>query len=423
MTIAESNDTPSHSGDLQPRPVARTAMLVVLILLGASSACSTGDDHAGEEHQAHEAESAPRVDDHDEPAVDREIRLTPVQRELLAIEVKPAPLGHADAMVSAPAVVQFDPDRVARIGPRLEAKVVRVPVDLGDTVEAGDVMAVLDSVALGRARARFLTANAILDTAHADYERERRLAEQKISSEAEVLDARARFREAEAEQQSAREALRLFGLSAAAIDGTEHGVGLSRLTLTATMSGVVQRRDLSPGQTLGPADTPIDVVDDRKMWLMIDAFEGNLRRIAVGQPVEFESRALDGRRFSGRVDWISRELDQRSRTITLRAVLDNPDGVLRAGLFGTARIQTGAGEGPARVPIDAVQRLGEDDVVFVPAAEQDTFLAHPITLGHEGNGWVEVVSGLSAGDPVVFDGAFDLMAALTAAGRSAEHSH
>ncbi|MBK79867.1 MAG: efflux transporter periplasmic adaptor subunit [Gammaproteobacteria bacterium] len=400
----------------------RPILWVVLSML-ALSACSdedvppavAPDDHAAEESAGHGDDAA--------ESGERELHLSAEQRGLLKVGVDAAPRGHADAMVSAPAVVRFDPNRMARIGPRLEAKVVKVPIDLGERVRTGDLLAVLDSVELGRARARFLTANAMLETAQADFERERRLAEQQISSQEELLEAKARLSEAEAEQRAAMEALRLFGLSADEIASTGRGEELSRLTLTATMDGVVQRRDLSPGQTLGPADTPIHIVDNSRMWLMIDAFEGSLDRIALGQPVEFTSRALDGTRFPGRIDWVSHQLDEQSRTVTLRAVLDNPEGKLRAGLFGTARIQTGAGEGPPRVPVDAVQRLGEEDVVFVPAEEDHAFRAVPVTLGHEGNGWVEITAGIAAGDPVVFEGAFDLMSALTASARSAEHGH
>ena len=381
----------------------------------------------GEEPPPHEATEEPGS--HEEPTSSAreartEVHLSPEQRGLLNVRIGETAVGHAEAIVSAPATIEFDPDLTARVGPRLEAKVVRVPVDLGDAVARGDLLAVLESVELGRARARYLTANAMLETAQAEYAREERLAEQQISSQAELLEARARLREAEAEQQAALEALRLYGLTAEEISSTERGESLSRLTLTAPIAGVVQHRDLAPGQTLGPNDTPIHIVDDARMWLMIDASESHLDRLKVGQVVEFTSRALDGRSFNGTLGWISRQLDERSRTVTLRAVLDNDEGVLKAGLFGTARVQTGSeGEGPPRVPIDAVQRIDEQDVVFVPGEERHAFRAQPVMLGHEGDGWVEVVSGLEPGDRLVTEGAFDLMSTLTASSRSAEHSH
>lgn len=381
----------------------------------------------GEEPPPHEATEEPG--NHEEHTssgreVRTEVHLSPEQRGLLNVQIGETAVGHAEAIVSSPATIEFDPDLTARVGPRLEAKVVRVPVDLGDAVARGDLLAVLESVELGRARARYLTANAMLETAQAEYAREERLAEQQISSQAELLEARARLREAEAGQQAALEALRLYGLTAEEISSTERGESLSRLTLTSPITGVVQHRELAPGQTLGPNDTPIHIVDDARMWLMIDASESHLDRLKVGQVVEFTSRALDGRSFTGTLDWISRQLEERSRTVTLRAVLDNDEGVLKAGLFGTARVQTGSeGEGPPRVPIDAVQRIDEQDVVFVPGEERHAFRAQPVMLGHEGDGWVEVVSGLEPGDQLVTEGAFDLMSTLTASSRSAEHSH
>lgn len=395
------------------------ALALVLAGCGANEGASQEEGTQGtEEHAAHESKG-----EHEEGG--REIHLSDSQLQRLDVEVGKAGAGQATAVIEAPATVRFDADRVARIGPRLSAKVVEVIADLGEAVEAGDPVAVMDSVALGKAKARHLTTKARLETARAEYEREKGLAEKQIASEAELLEAKAKLAEARAEHDAADEELRLYGLSPEQIDAVraDQDEPLSRYVLTTPIAGVIQQRDLVPGETVGADETPIHVVDTNRMWVMIEAYEQDLLGLKSGLPMSLSVRPLPERNFEGRIDWISRELDEQSRTVRVRASVANPEGLLRAGMFGTARIATDSQRQYAMVPVDAVQSLGDDDVVFVPGDEQGAFRAVAVDLGAEGGGRIEVRRGLQPGDAVVVAGAFDLKSALTASERSAAHSH
>lgn len=378
-------------------------------------------DKSGSEHKE-DNESAGGLEGEASP--DR-IHLTPAQRDRLDIQVGKAESGSATAVVSAPATVAFDSDRVARIGPRLMAKVVEVTADLGTRVEVGDTVAILDSAALGRAKADYLTAAARYRTRLAAYRRNQKLADDKIISEAKLLESRARYSQARAERKAARAELKLYGMSEAAIGdiGDSGGPPLSRYPLTTPMAGVIQQRNLVPGQSVSANQTPIHVVDSSRMWVNIEASEQALPRLQTGLTVKLQVRPLPGQTFSGEIDWISAELDAQSRTVGVRATVANPDGVLKAGMFGTARIQTQTEREFALVPIDAVQTVGERDIVFVPGNEAGAFRAVPVKLGAEGGGQVEIRQGLTPGDAVVAKGSFDLASVLTAGGRSAAHGH
>ncbi|MDT0617454.1 efflux RND transporter periplasmic adaptor subunit [Salinisphaera sp. P385] len=395
-----------------------------------------GEDHSGFKHKGeHEGEHAGQSSgdshdeeggEHDEHAADkRRIHLTEAQRKQLSLKIGTAEAGSATAVVQAPATVRFDGDRVAKVGPRLEAKVVEVTRDLGETVEAGETVAVLDSVELGRAKARYLTTQARFSAALAEYQRDQKLARQEITSEAELLESRAAYLQAKAERDATRAELRLYGLDDDDIESVAVGgeQPLSRYQLTAPVAGTIQRRDLVPGQTVSAQQTPIHIVNNERMWVMIEAFERDLPRLSVDQQVQLQVRALPDQTFTGKTDWVSRELDEQSRTVRVRAVFPNADGALRAGMFGTARVQTDAEQRFALVPVDAVQTVEDDEVVFVPGDEDGAFRAVTVTTGDEGGGQVEIRSGLAPGNKVVTVGAFDLKSALTASGRSAAHSH
>ena len=414
----------------------------------ASNAVAAGNDHAehddhdGEAH-ADDAHAADEVghdaeEGHEAHAADH-VELSAEQRAQLDIEIGEARAGTAGASIQAPATLHFDADRVARIGPRLQAKVVEVSADLGDKVSRGDTLAVLDSVALGKEKAAYLTASARYRTHQAAYARDRKLAADQIVSESALAETRAAYQQAQAERRAERAELRLYGLDNAAIDAIERSGDepLSRLELVAPRGGVIAKRDVVAGQTMDANETPIHVVDNSRMWLMIDAAEQALPRLVAGQSVTFTVRPLPNERFTGEIDWISPRLDAEARTVRVRAVVDNPRGLLRAGMFANATIQTdtptqspgqgqGQDENPRQgtlVPVDSVQQIGERAGVFVPAEEPNAFRFQAVKTGAESAGQVEIRSGIAAGDAVVVRGAFDLKAALTARGRSAAHSH
>lgn len=420
--------------------------MAVLVLAGATGIAGCGDKTApgpddtpaghgenahaeNESSSGHERHSAGETG-HAHGASANRVTLNPRQLKQLDIEIGEARAGRADAIVEAPATVRFDADRVAHVGPRLQAKVVSVEADLGETVRAGDVLAVLDSVALGQAKAAYLTAAARYRTRQAAYARDRKLAEDQIVSDSDLAESRAAYQQARAERRAAQAELTLYGLDTDAIQAID-GAGdtpLSRLTLTAPRAGTIARRDLVAGQTVDTNETPIHIVDTTRMWLMIDAAEQALPRLSVGQGVRFSVRPLPDRVFDGKIDWIAPQLDDAARTVRIRAVVDNPDGALKAGMFARAHIDT-AGQGGtlsasiALVPVDAVQKIEQRDGVFVPGEHDGAFVFTPVETGAENDGAVEIRRGIAPGDTVVTRGAFDLKAALTAGGRSAAHSH
>ncbi len=412
-----------NEGSSDGSSVVRFSLLILLaafsvIILG----CGT-DDGGGESPAATSEKS--RASENEGHAEGGEVHFTEQQLEALGITVKALESGSVSSALNRPATVVFDMDRVVKVGPRISSKVVRVLKDLGQPVRAGEALAIMSSVELGKAKAEYMTARARLETAEAAFQREQSLYDQEISSEAEMLEARARFREARAEAEADREALRLYGLSTEQINQIQAGDDqpLSYFVLTSPAPGWIQERDISPGQTVGPDETPIQVADPSQLWVLIDAFERDVPLLAVDQQVELSFRSLPGQIFEARTDWVSFALDSRTRTISVRAVVDNPEGLLRAGMFGTAHLHTVSDVEYALIPVDAVQVIDGNDVVFVPGDEPGSFAPASVYLGDESDGYVEIISGLQPGAIAVVAGAFDVMSALTASSRSADHGH
>lgn len=308
----------------------------------------------------------------------------------------------------------YDANRVSQIGPRTEGRIVTLQGDLGERVRTGQTLAILESVEVGRTRAEEHEAEALRRIARENYERERELEAQGISSRKELLQAEAELRRAEAALQSAQERLRVLGAG--------HGTG-GQFAVTAPFAGVIVAREASRGEITSPADRLFTVADLSRVWIELNIFERDLARVAVNQSVEVVTAAYPGRTFPGRIVYLGDILDPQSRTVRARVEIPNADGVLKPGMFATATIQVGGGSRQMVVPQGAVQEVNGRKVVFVPGDEPGEFRAQPVEIGEiADNGRVIVRSGLDAGDRIVVAGAFALRSEL-AKGEIREHGH
>lgn len=311
--------------------------------------------------------------------------------------------------------ITFDQNRVSHIGPRTEGRVVALRADLGAEVRTGQVLAILESPEVGATRADLHEAESLVRIARENYERERRLEAQGISSRAELLDAEAELRREEASLLRAAERLQALGAG--------HGEG-AQFSVSAPFSGVVVEKHASLGEVVSPADQLFTIADLDQLWLELNVYERDLGRISRGQSVDVTTAAFPNRVFTGRIVYIGDIVDPATRTVQARVELPNPEGALRPGMFATATIElAGSGVLAALVPIEAVQELEGTKVVFVPTAEPGEFRAVPIEVSDETHeGGVLVMSGVAPGDRVVASGAFLLRSEL-AAGEIGEHGH
>lgn len=311
--------------------------------------------------------------------------------------------------------ITYDANRVSHIGPRTDGRIVRLAADIGAEVRGGQALAILESPQVGQVRAEEQEAEALLEIAQENYERERRLEQQGISSRKELLDAEADLRRAEAALNSARQRLQALGAG--------HGSG-GQFALTSPFPGVVVAREASLGEMASPSDQILTVANLDRLWIELDIYERDLSRVARGQDVDVTTAAYPGRAFPGKIVYVGDILNPEKRTVRARMEIPNESGLLKPGMFANARIQVGGGGAAVVVvPQDAVQELEGRKVVFMPGDQPGEFRARPIEVGElADNGRVIVLSGLNAGDRIVTAGAFALRSEL-AKGEIGEHGH
>jgi cobalt-zinc-cadmium efflux system membrane fusion protein len=296
----------------------------------------------------------------------------------------------------------------AEVGTPVAARVTRLLVNAGDTVRAGQTLAELTSPELGRERAEYLSARARLTLAETALERKRSLAAEKIAPLREVQEAESTVGEARAALRSSRAAIAAFGVEPPTNDGDDATSSL--FVLRSPVAGAVIERAALVGQLLDPAAPAFRIGDLSTLWLTVHAFERDAVRVRQGVSARLAFPALPGQDFEGIVTLVGRQVERESRTVPVRIDVQNKQNVLRPGMSATATLPVGeSGAAILTVPISSVQRVRNEWCVFLPK-DANHFEIRRIGRGRDLGGEVEVLSGLTASDTIVVDGAFLLKA-------------
>jgi Cu(I)/Ag(I) efflux system membrane fusion protein len=294
--------------------------------------------------------------------------------------------------------VEVDETRLRQITTWIGGRIDRLHLaTTGATVRRGQTVATLYSPELLAAHQDLLAA----------IELRRRLADAGPAARASAHDA----------LEAVRERLQLLGLSAERISTLGDQVEPVRnQSVVATAGGIVLERMVTEGTWVEAGAPLYRVADLSRVWVQLDAYEGDLAAISVGAPVQLVGDTIPGRGIEGRVAFIDPVLDPERRTARVRVEAANPDGLLRPGVFVSARLQgpTGSTGESLTVPRSAVLLTGRRAIVYVEVAgsQSPTYEAREVELGPRAGDRYPVLAGLQAGERVVTRGAFALDADL-----------
>lgn len=330
------------------------------------------------------------------PGVAEEIRLQTASAELRSIAES----------IRANAETMYLPAKYARVAPRIAGVVREVKIILGQDVEAGAPLAVIESTEFGEAKAAYLQAQAILKLRQQVYDQETVLADKGISTGRERLQAQTQLEEAKLESDRASQRLALLGLTQERIRSVAETRDTSALVeVTAPFGGRIVESSAVPGEAASP-DRPIFAVADlERMWISVDLHESDLPKVERDQKTVFTVEGLPGKRFPGKIVALGSDVDDRSRTVRVFAEVKNLQGLLRANMFGRAEITVKPPDPKLLIPKDAVQNDGDCSIVFV-SPSPNVYQARKVELGAAYEGGYEIVGGLAAGEKVVTTGSF-----------------
>lgn len=339
--------------------------------------------------------------------------------------------GPVEEAVVSNGEVNYDQNTVTHLSSRATGIVAHVEKQVGDRVEANEVLALVDSTEVGQAKAELLQAITQTRLADAVVERLRPLARDGTVPGRQFREAEANLQNAEARLLGAQQALGNLGFAVNLKDyddltteqiaqhiqflgiPEELSAVMARhptsnlFALRAAQPGVVVQRDIVVGEVVNSGTTLFTLADPTQMWLMLNVRQEDARYLQTGQPVRFRpSDSITEEAVTGRVSWISTAADEQTRTVEVRVVLGNSQGLLRANTFGIGRIVLREEPSAVVVPSQAIHWDGDCNVVFVRNKhwfQSDTakfFRVRTVRVGVSEDGKTEIIAGLLPGEVI-----------------------
>lgn len=303
--------------------------------------------------------------------------------------------------------IDFDEQRLARIGATITGRVTDIDAMLGQEVKKGEVLARLNSSDLSTQQLAYLRARSELELNRRNAERAKLLYDADVISVAELQRRQSEFQISVAETRAASDQLQLLGVTPASIDRLGKQGAVNSLTpVVSTLNGHVVERKLAQGQVVQPADALFVVADLTRLWAVAQVPEQQVSQVKVGQAVSIEVPALGNEKLVGKLIYVGQTINPETRTVLVRTELDNRDGRLKPAMLASMLIEARAVERQV-VPASAVVRENDEDHVFV-ALGDGTFRLTKVKLGPEQSGQRVVLSGLKGDENIVMNGAFHL---------------
>lgn len=361
--------------------------------------------------------------------------------------------------VTANGEVVYDETRMAHLSSRVPGTVWRVDRQVGDHVQAGDVLALIDAAEVGRLKSEYLQAIAQYRLRQTNFDRLAALAADGSIPERQAREANSAFQEGQIRLLGAQQALVNLGLAVQHEDLAElpldeiaqriQFLGLPEkissefvtssttsnlLPIRAPLDGVIVQRDLVAGEVVATTTVLFTVADVSRFWLVLNVRQEDAPYLALGQQVRFQpDDRQEPTSLTGTVAWISTAADDQTRTVRVRVDLPNPDRFLRANTFGTGQIVLRDEPKAMVVPSEAVHRDGACSVVFVrdrnffqPDAPK-FFHVRTVRVGVQASGETEIIAGLLPGEVIASKNSVVLEAQLLksnlGAGCGCAHGH
>lgn len=376
----------------------------ILVLLGACT-----------DKKAAPQESAKKDQSQEEGKDSSAIKLTVEEAQRAGVKVTPLQPQSESETVTVTATIKANQDRLARVASRVEGRILRVNVNLGDRVRANQTLAILDSVALGEAQVAVREAETAYRVAQADYDRVSKLAADEIVPQKDALRAQADLERVTAQRKAARDKVRLLGATGASGAAGEFG-----FVIAAPIDGTIIERKAAVGERASPEQALFAIADLSRVWIEANLTEDVLAKVRTGAAATITVAAYPGERFAGKVTYVSGVLDKDTRTIPARIEVPNPDGRLKPEMFATAEIATGGTRADVlSVPDAAVVIMQGQPSVFIEGAKG--FEQRAVELGDKVGGRTVLKSGIKPGEKVVTAGAYQLKARALKSQISDEH--
>jgi cobalt-zinc-cadmium efflux system membrane fusion protein len=231
--------------------------------------------------------------------------------------------------------ITFNEDHVVKVFPLVSGDVTDEKVSLGDYVEKGQLLAAIRSSDMANYFNEYKSAQSELAIAKKNMEVTADMLSSGISSEKDYLTAQNDYQKALAQFNKVNEVLKIYGSSNQANDSIGSGYSIK-----APISGFIVEKKITAGMELraDAADNLFTISDLKDVWAVANVYESDISKIKTGSETQITTLSYPDKIFSGKVERISNIIDPETKVLSVKIRLDNPDYVLKPGMFANISI-------------------------------------------------------------------------------------
>ncbi|MCX6161873.1 MAG: efflux RND transporter periplasmic adaptor subunit [Ignavibacteriae bacterium] len=314
--------------------------------------------------------------------------------------------------IKIPAVIITDQNNEAQAGPIVAGRVKKVYADVGSYVNAGQTLMLIEGLEIGVLKADFLKSKTTLEFTEQEYNRQKSLSEQNAGSQKNLISAKTEYEKALAEFNAMDKKIHSIGIRDEDIINEKsdlHSAG--DLAIKSPISGVIVERNVVIGQYMESSFIAFKILNTKSLLVDGQIYESDFNKLGNSNSAEFKTQSVPNEVFMCDITYKGLLIDDKTRTIKIRAKVNNPRNKLLPQMFGELIIKLAENKRGLFVLSSAIYKDNDQSNVFV-MENDSTFRKIQIKTGVELDEKVEVISGLKENDRVVINGVFELKSEL-----------
>ena len=363
----------------------------------------------------------------DEQQHNKRLVLTEAQEKNAKIQTAPLSMMDIELQITIPAQFKARNQSIERIYSPIDGKITNVFVEPGTVLKIGQPIVQIKSDEISQIQLEFLEKILDIDAntnelraqynlSLQNYNRERTLYNEKISSRADYEAANAQLRKDKANLDALNikrnSLINVYRQRLAVYGGSIDNVLKTRqiypyVTIKATKNGVLLERKVNPGEIVEKNRELFNLADLKTIWLVGYAFEKDSPYLHLGEAVTGTIEERNGASINGVLSYVSPILDSTTKTLEVRADIPNKDFKIKPNMYAEMFVNTGIAHVLA-IPTDAVEKFGDYNFAYVKVAPH-TYEERKVETGKKNDLYTEIISGVKAGEAVVTRGSFELL--------------
>ncbi len=363
----------------------------------------------------------------DEQQHNKRLVLTEAQEKNAKIQTAPLSMMDIELQITIPAQFKARNQSIERIYSPIDGKITNVFVEPGTVLKIGQPIVQIKSDEISQIQLEFLEKILDIDAntnelraqynlSLQNYNRERTLYNEKISSRADYEAANAQLRKDKANLDALNikrnSLINVYRQRLAVYGGSIDNVLKTRqiypyVIIKATKNGVLLERKVNPGEIVEKNRELFNLADLKTIWLVGYAFEKDSPYLHLGEAVTGTIEERNGASINGVLSYVSPILDSTTKTLEVRADIPNKDFKIKPNMYAEMFVNTGVAHVLA-IPTDAVEKFGDYNFAYVKVAPH-TYEERKVETGKKNDLYTEIISGVKAGEEVVTRGSFELL--------------